>query len=118
MFVLKDYDNTFSEQLDKTKKYIKFVLSLQYIAGLAAILLLFLIPRALPAFMMSATTFYSSSYRVWPDVCTDYNIFLRKPRRLIKSALDGIINNASAAAFTVVLASLLLLSKPINAKLP
>ena len=25
MFVLKDYDNTFSEQLDKTKKYIKFV---------------------------------------------------------------------------------------------
>jgi len=28
MFVLKDYDNTFSEQLDKTRKYIKFILSL------------------------------------------------------------------------------------------
>ena len=25
MFVLKDYDNTFSELLDETKKYIKFV---------------------------------------------------------------------------------------------
>jgi hypothetical protein len=25
MFVLKDYDNTFSEQFDKTRKYIKFV---------------------------------------------------------------------------------------------
>jgi len=96
-------------------------MSLQYIAGLAAKLLLFSIPRALPAFMMSATTFILVLI-VFCQMFAPTIIYLRKPlrkpKRLIKSALDGIINNASVAAFTVVLASLLLLSKLINAKLP
>jgi len=96
-------------------------MSLQYIAGLATILILFSIPRALPAFMMSATTFIVVLI-VFGQMFAPTIIYLRKPlrkpRRLIKSAPDGIINNASVAAFTVVLASLLLLSKLINAKLP
>ena len=66
--------------LIKLKKYIKFVLSLQYIAGLAAKLLLFLIPRALPAFMMSATTFIVV-HIVFGQMFAPTIIYLRKPLR-------------------------------------
>jgi hypothetical protein len=57
-------------------------MSLQYIAGLAAKLLLFLIPRALPAFMMSATTFIVVLI-VFGQMFAPTIIYLRKPKRLI-----------------------------------
>jgi len=120
MLALKDYDNTFSKLLNETKEYIRSALSLQYIIGLAAVLILFLIGASL-AFMIIVMTFIIFLIVVG-RMLAPFITYLIKPliksKRSMKSALNGIINNASAAVYTAVLAFLLLLSKLINAKLP
>jgi len=121
MFALKDYENAFSELLDKTKKYILLALSLQYIAGLVPLLILFSILRASPALIMIATTciiFLITISPMFAAFIIDVATPLRKSNRSIKSALNGIINNASPATFTAVGASVQLLSIMISDKLP
>jgi len=117
MFALKDYDNTFAELLNETRKYIEIALALQYIIGLAAILILFLFGAslALIIIVMSIIILLLQMFSL-------FIMHLIKSKRVRESALNGIINkgiinNASAAVNTAVLSFLILLSKLINAKL-
>jgi len=119
MFALKDYDNTFAELLNETRKYIEIALALQYIIGLAAILILLSIGASL-AFMaiaMSIIILLIMIGRIFAPIITYLIKPLIKSKRSMKSALNGIINNVSAAVNTAVLSFLILLSKLINAKL-
>jgi len=121
IFALKDYENTFSELLDKTKKYILLALSLQYIAGFVPLLILFSILRASPALIMIATTYIIiliTFGRMFAVFIIDVATPLRKSNRSMESALNGIIDNVSPATFTAVGVSVLLLSMMINDKLP
>ena len=115
MFALKDYYNTFAKLLNETRKYIEIALALQYIIGLAPILILLSIGASL-AFMaiaMSIIILLIMIGRIFAPIIT----YLIKPKRSMRSAFNGIINNASAAVNTAVFSFLILLSKLINAKL-
>jgi len=119
MFALKDYYNTFAELLNETRKYIEIALALQYIIGLAAILILFLFGASLAfmAIVMSIIILLIMIGRIFALIITYLIKPLIKSKRSMKSALNGIINNASAAVNTAVFSFLILLSKLINAKL-
>jgi len=121
MFALKDYDNTFSELLDEARIHIFDALVLQFIAGPAAVLILFSISRASSTFMMIATTYILiiiASGRVLTLIIAYVIRRLIKSKRPMGPVLNGISNNSSAATFTAVLASEQLLLMLINAKLP
>jgi len=121
MFALKDYENAFSELLNKTRDYIFLASFLQYITGFVPLLILFSILRASPALIMIATTciiFLITFSPMFAEFIIDVVTPLRKPNRSMESALNGIINNVSPATFTAVGASVLLLSIMINDKLP
>ena len=124
MLALKDHNNAFSELLNETRKYIRWALILQYIAGPAAVLTLFSILHASLEFMIYAMTYIILALmggRIFAPIII-YLIIIYlikpKPKRSMKSALNGIINNARATIFTIVLAFELLLLTMINAKLP
>ena len=116
MLALKDHNKAFSELLDETRNYIKWALILQYIAGLAAVLVLFSISHASPEFMVSATTFIVALITIG-RIFVPTIIYLTKPKRSLAAALNSIINNTSATVFTIVAAFALLLSMLSNANL-
>ena len=121
MLALKDYDNTFSELLNKTRDYIFCASFLQYIAGFVPLLILFSILRASPSLIIIATTyiiFLITFGQMFAVFIIEVAKFLRKSNKSMESALNGIINNVSPATFTAVVASVLLLSIMISDKLP
>jgi len=124
IFALKDYDNTLSKLLNETKEYIMWALLLQGTVGSVAIFILSSIPHASPTFLVYAIMWVIvalMSGRVFAPLIIDFLMIKLKgsePKGSIKSALYGIINDARAAVFTAVLASLLMLSKLVSTKLP
>jgi len=127
IFALKDYDNTFSKLLNETEEYIMWALILQGTVGLVTIFILSSIPHASPTFLMYAIMCVILALmigRVFAPLIIYFLMILMikpkgsEPKGSIKSALYGIINDARAAVFTAVLASLLMLSKLVSTKLP
>lgn len=123
IFALMDYDNTLSKLLNETKEYIIWALLLQGVVGSVVIFILFSIPQASPTFLVYAIMWVIAALMIG-RVSVPKIIFLMiklkgsEPKGSIESAVHGIINDARAAVFTAVLASLLMLPKLVSAKLP
>jgi len=123
IFALMDYDNTLSKLLNETKEYIIGALLLQGVVGSVVIFILFSIPQASPTFLVYAIMWVIAALMIG-RVSVPKIIFLMiklkgsEPKGSIESAVHGIINDARAAVFTAVLASLLMLPKLVSAKLP